>query len=457
MARRAIMPRPGGSQPVPFRVAPDPKPTARDMGFTGTLRFGLLIILIFVGGFGAWAALAPLESAAIAQGEVVVEGDRRTVEHLEGGIVGEIMVRDGDIVEAGDVVIRLDDTQAKASAGVLTTRMTYAAALEARLTAERDGAKVMDLPVWLAQRAQTDPEVRKVIDAQRNILKSRAETIESQLAILENRKEQFGEEIIGLQAEVEAIDQEIVHIRAELEDVQSLVRKSLAPRARLYSLQRQEAEILGRRGRIIAQIARARQSIAEADLRGASLRTEAAEQAIRELRDVQGEIADLQERLSAANDVLQRTDIVAPVDGIVVNMKVHTPNSIVAPGEPLMEIVPISEGRVIRARVDPIDIDVVRAGLQAHVRLTAFNARTTPELEGEIVTVSADRLVDENTGLSYYDARIRLHEGELDKIKDLKLSPGMPVEVMITTGETTLLNYLVQPFTDLMRRGISES
>jgi HlyD family secretion protein len=457
MAKPPIIPQEGGSQVVPYQIARPAQPTVREMGFSTTLRIGLLIILVFVVGFGAWAALAPLESAAIASGEIIVEGDRRTVEHLEGGIVAKILVHDGAVVEAGALVIQLDDTQAKASVGVLTTRMTYAVALEARLEAERDGATALKIPNWVKQRAETDASVHKVLNAQRNIFRSRAESMDAQLAILENRKEQFGEEIIGLEAEVEAIDQELGHIRSELQDISGLVRKNLAPRARLYSLQRQEAEILGRRGRNIAAIARARQSIAEADLRGTSMRTESTEQAIRELRDVQGEIADLRERLSAARDVLARTAIVAPVSGIVVNLKVHTTNSIISRAEPLMEIVPVGESRVIRARIDPIDIDVVRTGLPANVRLTAFSARTTPELKGEVINVSADRLIDEKTGVTFYRARIRLNDGELDKVKGLHLSPGMPVEVMISTGQTTLLNYLMQPFTDLIRRGVSES
>lgn len=440
-----------------FEPAPLRSPSAKEIGYKTSLWVGLLIILVFIGGFGTWAALAPLESAAIASGEIVVEGDRRSVEHFEGGIIKEILVRDGDAVEAGQTVILLEDTQASASVGVLNTRLTYATALEARLLAERDGADTVNFPDWLVSKAREDHEVEKVMQAQRNIFQSRAETMGSQLAILENRKEQFGEEIVGLTAEVDAIDSELVHIRAELADISTLVAKKLAPRARLYALQRQEAEILGRRGRNTAAIARARQSIAEADLRGTSLEIEATEQAISELRDTQGEIADLNERLAAARDVLARTAIVAPVSGIVVNMQVHTARGVITPGEPLMQIVPLGEGRVIRARVDPIDIDVVRAGLKANVRLTAFSARTTPELSASVLTVSADRLVDPQTGIAYYDARVQLDAEELDKIKGLDLAPGMPVEVMITTGETTLLNYLVQPFTDLLRRGISES
>ncbi len=457
MPKPPIMPQQGGSQVVPYKVAGESSANPSSMGFSTTLTVGLLIVLVFVAGFGAWAALAPLESAAIAGGEIIVEGDRRTVEHLEGGIVSRILVRDGDVVKAGAPLIELDNTQANASVGVLTTRMSYAVALEARLIAERDGAKELAMPAWLAERIKIDSDVAGILAAQRNILRSRSETIDAQLAILTNRKEQFGEEIIGLEAEVDAIDKEIRHIRAELKDVTGLVSKSLAPRARLYSLQRQEAEILGRRGRNLASIARARQSIAEADLRGASLKTEATEQTIRELRDVQGEIADLQERMAAAEDVLKRTVIVAPVSGIVVNLKVHTTSSIIVRAEPLVEIVPVGEGRVIRARIDPIDIDVVHAGLSANIRLTAFSARTTPELRGEVITVSADRLVDEHTGIPYFQARIRLNEGEMNKVKGVQLSPGMPVEVMIATGQTTLLNYLVQPFTDLLRRGISES
>lgn len=457
MARSSVPAGRGGSQLAMFDEVPPPKPSPKQMGFFGSMTFGLVLIAVFIGGFGSWAALAPLESAAIAMGEIIVEGNRRSVQHLEGGIIKEILVTDGSKVEAGQPLILLDETQALASAQLLTKRLHDNAALAARLDAERQEAAEIIFPDWLLAEAAADPAAAAVVATQENIFRSRAETMRSQLSMLSRRSAQFNEEIIGLQAEVEAIDQELVHIRAELEDVRSLVGQGLSRRERLYSLQRQEASILGRRGRNIAAIARAKQSISENEIRGETLKIEARESAIRELREVQVQIADTNERLLAAKDVLKRTIIAASVGGVVVNLNVHTMGGVVSPGETLMEIVPEDEQLVIQARIDPIDIDVVRAGLVARVRLTALSARTTPELDAVVERVSADRTVDEKTGIVYYAARIRIEKEQLARLDGKELHPGMPVEVMIATGDTTLLNYMVQPITDLMRRGFTES
>lgn len=455
---RAPVPAPrGGSQLALFDEVPPPKPSSRQMGFRGSLTVGLLLIAVFIGGFGSWAALAPLESAAIALGEIIVEGNRRSVEHLEGGIVKEIRVKDGSSVNAGDPLIILDDTQARASMQLLRKRLNDNAALAARLDAERQEASDIAFPVWLLEKAKTDPEVAAIIATQENIFFSRAATIESQLSMLSRRSAQFREEKVGLQAEIDAIDQELVHIRDELADVRKLVDEGLTRRERLYSLQRQEASILGRRGRNTAALARADQSISENELRGETLKTESRESAIRELREVQVQIADTTERLLAAEDVLSRTTITAPVSGVVVNMNIHTRGDVISPGEALMEIVPADEQLVIEARIDPIDIDVVRADLTARIRLTALSARTTPEIDAVVERVSADRTVDPNTGVNYYQARVRILPDQLARLEGKELYPGMPVEVMIATGDTTLLNYLVQPITDLMRRGFTES
>jgi HlyD family type I secretion membrane fusion protein len=398
-----------------------------------------------------------LESAAIALGEIIVEGNRRSVQHLEGGIIKEILVTDGSKVEAGQPLILLDETQALASTQLLTKRLHDNTALAARLEAERQEATEITFPDWLLRDAASDPATAAAIATQENIFYSRAETMRSQLSMLSRRSAQFNEEIAGLQAEVDAIDQELVHIRAELADVRSLVGQGLSRRERLYALQRQEASILGRRGRNIAAIARAKQSISENEIRGETLKIEARESAIRELREVQVQIADTNERLLAARDVLRRTTITAPVGGVVVNLNVHTMGGVVSPGETLMEIVPEDERLVIEARIDPIDIDVVRAGLTARVRLTALSARTTPELDAIVERVSADRTIDEKTGAVYFVARIHIEKDQLERLDGKELYPGMPVEVMIATGDTTLLNYMVQPITDLMRRGFTES
>ena len=265
---RAPVPAPrGGSQLALFDEVPPPKPSSRQMGFRGSLTVGLLLIAVFIGGFGSWAALAPLESAAIALGEIIVEGNRRSVEHLEGGIVKEIRVKDGSSVNAGDPLIILDDTQARASMQLLRKRLNDNAALAARLDAERQEASDIAFPAWLLEKAKTDPEVAAIIATQENIFFSRAATIESQLSMLSRRSAQFREEKVGLQAEIDAIDQELVHIRDELADVRKLVDEGLTRRERLYSLQRQEASILGRRGRNTAALARADQSISENELR----------------------------------------------------------------------------------------------------------------------------------------------------------------------------------------------
>ncbi len=440
-----------------FDEVPPPRPSVRQMGFGGSLTIGLLLILVFIGGFGAWAALAPLESAAIAMGEIIVEGNRRSIQHFEGGIVGDILVKDGASVVAGQPLILLEDTQARASAQLLKQRLLDNTALEARLKAEQDQADTIQFPQWLLDQAKTDPAAASVIATQKNIFESRADTIESQLSMLDRRSAQFREEIVGLEAEVAAIDQELVHIQAELADVRQLVSQGLARRERLYSLQRQEAVILGRRGRNIADIARAEQSISENELRGQTLKIEARETAIREVRDVQVELADTHERLLAAEDVLNRTAITAPVGGVVVNLEIHTKGEVISPGKTLMEIVPSNEQLVVEARINPIDIDVVRAELPARVRLTSLSARTTPELDGKVEQISADRTVDEKTGVAYYKARVKIDEGQIARLGGKELYPGMPVEVMIATGDTTLLNYLVQPITDLMRRGFTES
>lgn len=431
-------------------------PDASGMGYRGALLFGLVVLAVFFGGFGTWAALAPLESAAVATGRVVVEGNRRTVQHLEGGIIGEILVREGSIVEAGDALIVLDETQSRSMYGIVHGRRLQAAAREARLLAERDGLETIAFPAWLVELARSDSEIEGILAAQRRILASNRDRFESQAAILEKRSDQFREEIVGLQAEIRAADQEMVHIREELEDVRFLVERGLGRKARLLALQRQEAEITGRRARNVAAIARARQSISESELRISDLESTRLNEVVQELREVQAELGDLRERGMAAEDVLTRTVIRAPVSGEVVNLRVFTPGGVIAPGEAVLDIVPLDETRIIQAQVDPNDIDSVYRGLDAKIRLSSLSARITPTLDGVVETVSADRLVDERTGRAFYETRIRLKPGELAKLGGVSLYPGMPAEVMIITGTRTALDYLIRPISGTISRGMRE-
>ncbi len=409
---------------------------------------------MFFLAFGGWAALAPLKSAAIAPGVVAVESNRKTIKHLEGGIVGEIGVRDGDVVTAGQVLIRLDDTQARVTLERLKGRTVAARALEARLIAERDGSGRIVFPVSLTENGG-DRENAETLAGQLKIFTTRKEAVAAQESILKQQSAQLNEEITGLKGLIAAENTQIKLIRSEIADVQSLVAKGLAKRPRLLALQRQQAEIEGARSRNIASVARAKQQIAETRLRVSELKTQKLNQVVEELRATQTELFDLEERIRSAEDVLVRTRIKAPLDGTIVGLQIHTPGGVVGPGEPLMDLVPSGAGLIIESQVDPNDIDVVHAGLPAQVRLTAFNQRNLSPIDGKVLTVSADRLTDERSGVPYFLARVVLVE-DLSKDLAVALYPGMQAEVMIVTGERTVLDYIFRPLARSLGRAFRE-
>lgn len=419
------------------------------------IALGLVVIVVFFGVFGLWAAIAPLSTAAIAPGEVTVESKRKTVQHLEGGIVAEILVKDGDRVAAGQVLVTLDQVQPRAALGVQEGRRLAARTLEARLIAERDGAKIITIPADLVARMDV-PEVRTLVNGQRRIFRVRRRAMANQIAILRQRDAQVEEEIRGLKAQIKSDNDQLKLIFREMKGVQTLVDKGLMPLPRLLSLKRRAAEIRGGRGRGIAGIARARQAIGETRLRIEELATNLVNEAVRELREVQAELFDLTERVNAARDVLRRTRIVAPIAGTVVGQRIATIGGVIAPGEPLLDIVPSLDALVIEARVNPEDIDIVVTGLIAEVRFTAFSQRSLPPLAGKVVSVSADRLIDADTKGVYYLARIELTENIADKLKGATLLPGMQAEVMIITGSRTALSYFFKPVTDSFNRAFRE-
>ena len=416
---------------------------------------GSAIIAVFFGVFGVWAGIAPISTAAIAPGEVTVESRRKTVQHLEGGIVKRIAVRDGDVVKKGQVLIHLDPTQPGAVRSLMEGRLLAARTLAARLRAERENLSGIKFPPDLLARS-SDAEVREAIEGQRRIFTARRKAIANKINLLKKRDGQVRSEIRGLRAQVRADDKQLKLIEQELTGVRTLVKKGLVAKPRLLALERRAAEIGGNRGRNTAAIARAEQSIGETRLKIEELKTARANEIARELRAVEEQLLDLRERNMAAADVFSRTEIRAPIAGTVVGLKISTPGGVVAPGEALMDIVPADDALIVEAKVMPQDIDIVRPGLSAQVRFTALSQRNSVPVEGDVVSVSADRLADQFMPEGYYLARVILSPEAMDALGGVDLHPGMRAEVMIVTGARTALSYFLKPITDSFNRSFRE-
>lgn len=423
-----------------------------ELGIRLPVTIGLVVIFLFFGVLGLWAALAPLQSAAIAQGVLSVDSQRKTLQHLEGGIVKEILVREGQKVNAGDELIKLDETQALARLDLLNGRLDAALAQEYRLRAERDGLEAIEFPETLQERMDEDA-VREILDGQQNIFAARRLSRDGQVAILERRIEQFGEEIQGLSGLADAQIEQIRLIEDEIDSNQILVDQGLSGKTRLLELQRELAELLGNRSQNLAAIAKSRQSIDEARLQITELQTDTLNEVVQELREVQTTIYDFNEQIRSARDVLQRTSIRASQSGTIVGIQVHTTGGVIAPGQALMDIVPDGDSIIVEARIDPSDIDIVEAGLDANVRLTAYSSRNMQPIDGKVITVSADRLTDPRTNLPYFLARIELTGAIAENVE---LYPGMQAEVMVVTGERTLVDYITRPVRDSFNRALRE-
>ena len=423
--------------------------------FGGTIVAGYIVLAVFFLGFGGWTVYASLDNATVAPGTVIVDTKRKTIQHLEGGIVREILVRDGDRVTAGQVLVRLDPTQAKATLEMATSRYQTALANAARLTAEELDRPEIEFPAeLLAQRGA--PVVAKLIDGQSAIFRARREEMTSQINLLKQRDSEIDEEVRGLEGKIAAERKQISLITEESATVKALLDKGLAQKPRLLALQRQSAEIEGAMSKNIAAIARARQTVGETQLHISELHTKRINDAVKEYGDVLKEVFEFADRRAAAQDVLARTEIRAPLDGVIVSEAVHTTGGVIAPGATVMEIVPSADRLVIEAKVEVSDIERVHAGLHAQVRLVNYNRRNSPSVGGTVVWVSADRIDDDKAHSSYYTARIAADEAELATLADAKLYPGMPVETMIVAERRTLFDYLVAPFNRTFARSMHE-
>ena len=416
---------------------------------------GMAIILIAFGGFGTWAALAPLSSAAIAPGVVSVESNRKTIQHLEGGIVDEILVKEGSLAEAGQVLIRLQDTRAKAIFELLRGKHRTAAAKEARLIAERDRLKKIKFPASLLA-VRGEPEVTEMLSGQRRFFKERRSSVNGQISILRQRIGQRGQQIGGLRAQVESKRQQIALIVEEVGGLQELYDKGYAPKTRLLALKRAKARLEGELAQTQARISQLNQAIGEDKLRIINVRNRFRTDVAGKLSDVQATLAELSDRLTAQGDVVKRLEVRAPLNGIVVGLKVHTKGGVILPGAPIMDIVPSEDRLIIEAQLEIQHIDVVHPGLIAQVRLSAYKRRTTPYIEGKVTHVSADRFVNPVSGRPYYQLRIEIDRESLAKLDDIKLYPGMSAEVMIETGRGKALQYLISPITDRFHRVFRE-
>ncbi|WP_429809441.1 HlyD family type I secretion periplasmic adaptor subunit [Ensifer sp. B1-9] len=416
---------------------------------------GLVVILAFFGIFGGWAALAPLDSAAVAQGVVKVEGERKVIQHLEGGIVSQLKVADGEHVKSGQVLIKLDDTQAAAHLELLRNRVISRKASAARLRAERDGKDEIAFEQELLTLSSSS--AAEAVAVQNEVFRARRLALSNETGILHQRILQSENEIKGLEDMVAAQDQVMVSIEAEAADLEKLSKKGLATRERHLQLRRRQGELKGERATNIAAIARIRESMAEIEQQIMNLSTTRLNEAVAELSKVEAELFDLQQQLRAAEDVLARADIRAPVDGVVMGLQVHTAGGVVRPGEPLMSIVPVGQKLVVEAMVRPEDVDTIAVGQTAHVRISAFARYDMPPLDGRVELVSADRLTDDRTGAGYFTAIIVVDEQELGKLAGRKLLPGMTSEVMIRTGSRTMLAYIGEPLARTFRRAMREN
>lgn len=416
---------------------------------------GLLASCVLVGGAGAWASVTKLSGAVVAPGHFVVDSYVKKVQHPKGGVVGEILVQEGDEVAAGAVLMRLDATQTRANLAIVTKRLNELSARLARLEAERDDLNTIEFPGWLLSR-QDNPDVLSAINSEKRLFDFRRQSRDGKKAQLHERVTQYEHEIEGLQAQEGAYQQGMEVLDKEIASLNGLRRQGIVSDQRLNSLRTQLATFGGERGEKIAYQAQSAGRITETRLQMLQIDQDLKTEVGQELREVQAQVGEYVERKIAAEDELKRIDIIAPQAGIVHQLAVHTVGGVVTPADPIMLIVPEGEDLALEVQIAPQDIDQIQAGQQAVLRMSAFNLRTTPELNAHVSRIAADLSADQKTGMSYYLVRLTVPNEELKKLDALKLLPGMPAEAMIKTGERTALSYLVKPLSDQINRAFRE-
>ncbi len=416
---------------------------------------GLTVFAVLIGGVGGWAGTTKLSGALIAAGQIVVDSNVKKVQHPTGGVIGELRVHDGDRVRVGDVVARLDPTVTQANLAIITKGLDELWARKARLAAERDGANAIVYPPELTKRAK-QPDVAQIMDGERKLFELRRTSRLGQKAQLKQQSGQLQEEIVGLTGQQAAKRKEVELISRELEGVRELYKKNLVQLTRLTQLEREAARLEGEQAQLVAAVAQAKGKIAEIELKIIAIDQDLSSEVAKEMREIDAKIGEFVERRITAEDQLQRIDIRAPQDGTVFQLTVHTIGGVISPGEAMMLIVPDTDSLTVEAKVNPQDIEQVQLHQSAVLRFPAFNAATTPEINGEVSRISADITSDQRTGQSYYLIRISIHPEELARLGSGKLVPGMPVEAFIQTGERTVISYLFKPLRDQLMRTFRE-
>lgn len=421
------------------------------------LTIGFLAVLMLVGGFGTWAVMSRIAGAIIATGQLEVEQNRQVVQHLDGGIVETVLVEEGDRVEAGAELIRLDPTDLASELSIVESQLYEIMARAGRMIAERDDLPEITFHRELLEAAAEDPEIADLLNGQERLFQARLTTLDKEKQQLARRREQIGNQIEGIDAQVVALQEQTAFLDEELESQQSLLEKGLAQAARVLSLQREKASLSGTIGELTASHAEALGRMTEIDIEILKLDTTRREEAITRLRDLQYNLLELLERRRSLKERIARLDIRAPVGGIIYGMTVNTPRSVVRSAEPIAYIVPQDRPLVIAARVETIHIDDVFVGQDVILRFSTFDSRTTPEMNGIVTQISADAFTDERTQVSYYRAEIELLEGEIEKLEGKEIIPGMPVEVYFSTDARTPMAYLLKPLADYFNKAFRES
>jgi HlyD family secretion protein len=416
---------------------------------------GSVVVAILAVGLGGWASTAEIAGALIAPGFVVVDSNVKKVQHPTGGVVGEVRVRDGDRVKAGDTLVRLDETVTRANLAIVHKGLIELYARKARLAAERDGTETVATPKELADKTG-DADVQEAFGSERKLFELRRTARLGQKQQLRQRIAQLQEEIRGLEAQQAAKTKETELIEQELVGMRELWKKNLIPIDKLTALERETARLQGERGQLVASAAQAKGKIAETELQILQVDQDLSSDVAKELRETDGKIGEYVERKVAAEDQLKRTDIRAPQDGVVFQSTANTVGGVVAAGDPIMLIVPETDTLLVEAKVDPKDIDKVQFGQPVLLRFSAFDIRTTPEINGTVARVAADTSADQRTGLTYYVVRIAMTPDEIARLGNVRLTPGMPVEAFIQTGQRTMLSYLIKPLHDQFMRAFRE-
>ncbi|NVO22344.1 HlyD family type I secretion periplasmic adaptor subunit [Donghicola mangrovi] len=418
---------------------------------------GAIALAILVGGFGGWATMAELSGAVVASGRIEVDQNRQIVQHPDGGVVSEIAVDEGDLVQQGDLLIRLDPTMLQSELSIIEGQLFEVMARRGRLEAEQSQAEEIEFDALLLEQGAMQPDVQELIDGQQNLFVARKVSVANEVEALKKRRLQTEEQLVGISAQIKAIDDQVELLNSELSSQKRLLDQGLAQAARVMSLQRESASLMGDRGELVAAQAQSEGRITEIDIEILKLDSRQREEAISQLRDIGANELRLKEQRRSILEQLSRLDIRAPVSGVVYGLTIFAERAVIRPADPLLYLIPQDRPLVITAQVPTIHIDKLLLGQDVTLRFAALDQRTTPELFGKVVKISADAFEDQQTRASYYRTEIVLKDGELERLPaGTTLIPGMPVEAFIRTADRTPLAYLTKPLTDYFAKAFRE-